>query len=92
MDTQQTKDTLVTLKTSIDNQIIGFTAQSEALAVAIQIIDGTLETQALELKAQYDSRIATLETEKANLLVQKETLEAGLTKAELNEEKVIEAQ
>jgi hypothetical protein len=68
MDIEQIKNTIVTLKSGIDSQITGLTAQSEALAIAIQIIDGTLETQAIELKAQYEGRITTLETEKTGLV------------------------
>lgn len=69
MDTPTALSTLEALKQTIDSNITGFSAQSDALAVAIAQLQNILDTPSADLvKAKTDlakanDMIATLETQ-----------------------------
>jgi len=67
MDTQLAVDTIKGLKNTIDSNLSGLTAQSDALGVALNIIQGTLDFQAKSLDAKYKGTIDQLTQENSDL-------------------------
>ena len=97
-DTQEVKNTLVALKSTIDSEITGKVAQSGALQIALDLIENRLQTQSIELENKYKEQINTLQTENDSLATekeaikaQKETLEAQLADTQTVEDSIIEA-
>lgn len=81
MDTQTAAQVIKDLKTTIDSQLIGYKAQSDALGVSTGIIQATLVTQSTILEAQYrktiDDANATI-VAKDDLISQKDAKIADL--------------
>lgn len=60
MDTKTAISTLTSLKATVDSNVAGYTAQSQALQVALDQLNGVLNTPTVDLQ-EADATIATLE-------------------------------
>lgn len=75
MDTQQTIQILEGLKNTLTDSVRGNQAQIDALDVAVQIINGTFATQAIELEKQYQKQIEDLKLQIPPVEITAETIQ-----------------
>lgn len=74
MDTQEKIAELKALRDSLKDGVSDQLAKAEALDTAILVLEGTLETQAIELENKYKATIDTLKEEKEAVIAEKEIL------------------
>lgn len=74
MDTQEKIAELKALRDSLKDAVADQISKADALDTAILVLEGTLETQAIELENKYKTTIDTLKEEKESVIAEKEIL------------------
>lgn len=70
MDTEKVIGDLKTLSVDLRSQSAGLLAKADVIDLAVSQLEGTLETQALALKAEYEGKLADKDATIAELQVE----------------------